>query len=66
MAATLNEAVVDAVRAAGATAQLEGYDAGVSFRSVDDPSTGVTWTVVSNTSEGAWPIARVIADHLAA
>ena len=50
----------------GAAAQLEGYDAGVSFRSVDDPGSGVTWTVVSNTSEGAWPIARAIADHLAA
>lgn len=46
--------------------QLEGYDAGVSFRSVDDPGAGVTWTVVSNTSEGAWPIARLIAEHLAA
>ncbi|HEX4904591.1 MAG TPA: serine hydrolase domain-containing protein [Acidimicrobiales bacterium] len=50
----------------GAAAQLEGYDAGVSFRSADDPVSGVTWTVVSNTSEGAWPIARVIADRLAA
>ena len=49
----------------GPGAQLEGYDAGVSFRSVDDPASGVTWTVVSNTSEGAWPIARVIADQLA-
>ena len=50
----------------GAGAQLEGYDAGISFRSVDDPGTGVTWTVISNTSEGAWPIARGIAEHLAA
>ena len=49
----------------GTAAQLEGYDAGVSFRSVDDPARGVTWTVVSNTSEGAWPIARAIADRLA-
>ncbi len=37
-------------------ALLEGYDAGVSFRSGHDPSTDVTWTVVSNTSEGAWPV----------
>lgn len=50
----------------GSAAQLEGYDAGVSFRSVDDPDRGVTWTVVSNTSDGAWPIARAIAEHLAA
>ena len=48
----------------GPGAQLEGYDAGVSFRSVDDPGTGSTWTVVSNTSEGAWPIARCIAEQL--
>jgi CubicO group peptidase (beta-lactamase class C family) len=36
----------------------EGYDAGVSFRSVHDPAAGVTHTVISNTSEGAWPITR--------
>ena len=35
---------------------LEGYDAGVSFRSNHDPATGRTWTVVSNTSDGAWPV----------
>jgi CubicO group peptidase (beta-lactamase class C family) len=37
-------------------ALLTGYDAGVSFRSGHDPSTDVTWTVISNTSEGAWPV----------
>jgi CubicO group peptidase (beta-lactamase class C family) len=37
---------------------LEGYDAGVSFRTVHQPSTGITHTVVANSSEGAWPIAR--------
>jgi CubicO group peptidase (beta-lactamase class C family) len=37
---------------------LEGYDAGVSFRSVHDPVGGVTHTVLSNTSDGAWPITR--------
>jgi CubicO group peptidase (beta-lactamase class C family) len=37
---------------------LEGYDAGVSFRSLHEPSTGVTITVMSNTTDGAWPIAR--------
>ena len=41
---------------------LEGYDAGVSFRSVHDPSRGITRTVISNTSEGAWPIARFFAE----
>ena len=39
------------------TVALEGYDAGVSFRSVHDPATGHTRTVVSNTSDGAWPVA---------
>jgi CubicO group peptidase (beta-lactamase class C family) len=43
---------------------LEGYDAGVSFRSVHDRSTGTTFTVVSNTSEGAWPVARYLGEAL--
>ena len=37
---------------------LEGYDAGVSFRTVHDPEAGFTHTVLSNTSDGAWPITR--------
>lgn len=37
---------------------LEGYDAGVSFRSVHDRDRQLTWTVASNTSAGAWPVAR--------
>jgi CubicO group peptidase (beta-lactamase class C family) len=40
------------------TVMLEGCDAGVSCRSVHDPRAGVTHTVISNTSNGAWPIAR--------
>ena len=36
---------------------LEGCDAGVSFRSVHDPGAQSTLTVISNTAEGAWPIA---------
>ena len=39
---------------------LEGYDSGVSFRSVHDPRARVTLTVISNTSDGAWPIARYL------
>ena len=38
--------------------RLEGYDAGVSFVSTHRPSDGVTTTVVSNTTDGAWPLAR--------
>lgn len=40
------------------TAILIGCDAGVSFKSTHDPHTGTTCTVLSNTSTGAWPIAR--------
>jgi CubicO group peptidase (beta-lactamase class C family) len=43
---------------------LEGYDAGVSFRSVHDPSGSLTWTVVSNTSDGAWPVVRHLRETL--
>jgi hypothetical protein len=39
---------------------LEGYDAGVSFRSLHDPTTDETRTVISNTTDGAWPIVEYI------
>jgi CubicO group peptidase (beta-lactamase class C family) len=39
---------------------LEGSDAGVSFRSVHHPVRNITHTVISNTSDGAWPIARLL------
>lgn len=39
---------------------LEGYDAGVSFRSLHDPGAQLTQTVISNTTDGAWPIARYL------
>jgi CubicO group peptidase (beta-lactamase class C family) len=35
---------------------LEGYDAGISFRSVHQPSRQLTWTIISNWSDGAWPL----------
>jgi CubicO group peptidase (beta-lactamase class C family) len=43
---------------------LEGSDAGVSFRSVHYPARQVTHTVISNTSEGAWPIASLLNERL--
>ena len=43
---------------------LEGYDAGVSFRTTHSPSTGITHTVIANTSEGAWPMIRALDAHL--
>ncbi len=39
---------------------LIGYDAGVSFRSVHDPATGTTHTVISNSSGGAWPVTALL------
>jgi CubicO group peptidase (beta-lactamase class C family) len=45
-------------------AMLEGYDAGISFRSMHDPGTGTTSTVISNTSEGAWPIVERLEERL--
>jgi CubicO group peptidase (beta-lactamase class C family) len=43
---------------------LEGYDAGVSFRTVHDPVERNTHTVLSNTTDGAWPIARRLGEVL--
>jgi hypothetical protein len=40
------------------TVMLEGYDVGVSFRSVHDPHSDLTHTVISNTTRGAWPLTR--------
>ena len=40
---------------------LEGADAGVSFRAAHRPSTGTGFTVLSNWSDGAWPMARLLA-----
>ena len=39
---------------------LIGGDAGVSFCSDHDPTTGRTWTVAGNTSSGAWPLIRMM------
>jgi CubicO group peptidase (beta-lactamase class C family) len=43
-----------------ATVILEGYDAGVSFRSLHDPQTDTTCSVLSNWTGGAWPLARTL------
>ena len=40
------------------TVSLEGSDAGVSFSSAHDPGSGRGFTVLSNTSDGAWRPAR--------
>jgi CubicO group peptidase (beta-lactamase class C family) len=43
---------------------LSGYDAGASFRSVHDPGERVTHTVLSNTTEGAWPLTEALDELL--
>jgi CubicO group peptidase (beta-lactamase class C family) len=43
---------------------LEGYDAGVSFCGTYDPTRRITYTVISNTSEGAWPIIELLDERL--
>lgn len=48
--------------ASGAVA-LVGSDAGVSFASRHEPAAGFTATVISNTTDGAWPLARLVGEH---
>lgn len=49
---------------AGATVSLVGGDAGVSFHSAHNPNDDLTWTVVSNTTAGAWPLVRHLSGAL--
>ena len=50
------------LHAKGPGVMLEGYDAGVSFRTVHDPESDTTYTVISNWTNGAWPITKAL-DH---
>ncbi|MDX6358140.1 MAG: hypothetical protein QOH37_1194 [Nocardioidaceae bacterium] len=43
---------------------LEGNDTGVSFASLHQPSTAITYTVLSNVSGRAWPVVSVLNDQL--
>lgn len=52
------------LRPAGEAVVLDGADAGVSFQSAHDETTGVTWTVLSNTTDGAWPVAQRLRELL--
>jgi CubicO group peptidase (beta-lactamase class C family) len=52
------------LRATGDGVWLEGYDAGVSFASLHHPSSSITYTVISNWTEGAWPVVRLLDDRL--
>jgi len=44
----------------GGALELHGYDVGVSFRSVHDPTTGSTWTVGSTTNDGSLAMEEVL------
>jgi CubicO group peptidase (beta-lactamase class C family) len=50
------------LQATGDGVFLEGHDAGVSFASFHRPTPSITCTVISNWSEGAWPIIRHISN----
>ncbi|MEY2581590.1 MAG: hypothetical protein QOE09_1439 [Ilumatobacteraceae bacterium] len=50
----------------GEAMRLEGYDAGVSFRSWHHPTSRLTHTVISNSSPGAWPLTRQLYERLSA
>jgi CubicO group peptidase (beta-lactamase class C family) len=54
------------LHASADTVSLEGYDAGVSFRSFHDPDSDLTAIVISNWSDGAWPHARFLEGRLSA
>lgn len=51
------------LHASGDAVVLDGMDAGVSFHSVHDPGADLTWTVISNTTDGAWPVARLLRER---
>jgi CubicO group peptidase (beta-lactamase class C family) len=42
---------------------MEGVDAGVSIRSIYWPQDRSSFTVISNTSAGAWPLVRIIQQY---
>jgi len=48
----------------GSTVMLVGGDAGVSFYSAQDLATRSTWTVISNTTDGAWPMVKHLKESL--
>jgi CubicO group peptidase (beta-lactamase class C family) len=52
------------LRADRPTVMLEGFDAGVSFRSAYDPERAFQYTVISNTAPGAWPLVRSLDERL--
>jgi CubicO group peptidase (beta-lactamase class C family) len=52
------------LHATAPAAVIEGHDAGVSFRSTHIPASATTATVLGNSSEGAWPVVRAVAESI--
>lgn len=52
------------LHATGEAAWLEGYDAGVSIISLHEPRQDLTYTVISNWTDGAWPIVNLLNQQL--
>ena len=48
----------------GSAVAMEGYDAGVSFRSVHDPATATTHTVMGGWTDAAWPVSGLLRELL--
>ena len=48
------------LHATGPGVMFDGSDAGVSFRTVHDPDSNTTHTVIANWSSGAWPVTRAL------
>ena len=48
------------LHATGPGVMFDGSDAGVSFRTVHDPDSDTTHTVIANWSNGAWPVTRAL------
>jgi CubicO group peptidase (beta-lactamase class C family) len=47
----------------GAAIEMHGADVGASFHAVHEPQ-GLTWTVLSSTTHGAWPVVRRLRELL--
>lgn len=52
------------VHPGGRAVVVEGYDAGVSFRSTHIFGSATTASVLGNSSEGAWPVIGVVAEAI--
>ena len=52
------------LRPAGGVIEMEGNDAGATIRSLHRPSDDLTCTVLSNTTNGAWPITKWLEEQL--